>query len=84
MVRACVCVCVCVCVQDQREEAGGEEEVAVEQLSWKVLGKTETAELARLDDPHQIARKLSAVLGLSQCQESLCEAALLDYYVATY
>ena len=36
-----------------------EEESVVEdavQLAWKVVGKTATAELARMDQPHQIAR----------------------------
>jgi hypothetical protein len=67
------------------EPDGGEvvEEV-VEQLSWKVLGKTETAQLAGINDPHQIAWRLAAVLGLGQYEESLSEAALVDYYVATY
>ena len=56
----------------------------MEQLSWKVLGKTETAQLAGINDPHQIAGRLAAVLGLGQYEESLSEAALVDYYVATY
>ena len=57
----------------------------MEQLSWKVLGKTETAQLAGIDDPHQIAGRLAAaVLDLGQYEESLSEAALVDYYVATY
>ena len=69
-----------------QEPDGGEvvAEEVVEQLAWKVLGKMETAELAGANDPHQIAGKLAAVLGLGQYEESLSEAALVDYYVATY
>lgn len=70
-----------------QEPDGGEvaaEDQVVEQLAWKVLGKTETAELAGVEDPHQIAGKLAAALGLGQYEESLSEAALVDYYVATY
>ena len=69
------------------QEPDGAEVVAeevVEQLAWKVLGKMETAELAGVNDPHQIAGKLAAVLGLGQYEESQPEAALVDYYVATY
>ena len=56
----------------------------MEQLSWKVLGKKESAELAKVEDSYQLARKLAAVLNLSQYEENLYEAALLDYYVVTY
>ena len=59
-------------------------EEEVEQLSWKVMGKKESAELAEVEDPYQLARKLAAVLNLSQYEENLYEAALLDYYVVTY
>ena len=60
------------------------EEGEVKQLVWRVLGKTETAELASTDDPPTIARKLAEVLGLGQYEENLSEAALVDCYVATY
>ena len=33
---------------------------------------------------HVYRRKLAGVLGLSQYEENLSEAALVDYYVATY
>lgn len=73
--------------KSKKRDTTSENEEAVEnvdQLAWRVLDKTDTTELAGMDDPDQIAMKLAVVMGLNHHEENLSDASLLDYYVATY